>query len=779
MIKPPFPAYRGSEKYIFISYAHKDNENVFPAIQALQSSGYRIWYDEGIEAGDDWSGTIADHLERAEAVLYFMSKNTASNANVKRELALAAEKHIPVLTVIIGKFRLTAEQEKQTTVNQFVRMDSFKTYADLALGLNSGLSHYDVSCNNPDTVCDLSGKSLRIRFKNAKRKKAFLIFAVAAIILFVVFLGFRFLFKTVPAVVGMKTDDALQAVSDAGFQSALSLNYSDKYEFGTIFEQSSEGSTLRFVPVVVTQSLGPEENLTDVPQVVGFEISDGAKVLIEAGLKKFTVVPEFESKAETGFISAQSIPAGLRVSRNNLISIDVRTDGGEYSFTVDGRQYTIAGDKPLLIDVSEESELSDSAPLSLQHPDQFKMTDGEWTLFYANNKHSIWNPDEFVNVWLPAAMTSTIENHPDECYGWVIVRDMTIDAKDLFAGYSELYVCPGITLTVTGNVTDTDSLNDYYVAPGAKLIFEDEVNGGVYLVNDGTTEFRKNLKGGNDGVLIGNRGNINVSGIIGKGVSLWGFYESFVSGTDETGGTLHDYSPYRQVDASNWYEGCSGENGFWMLTEKLETFAGYSYESDRKGQYGITPVIKPEDFEAHWDEGWYSCMFLFLSDYTVEHCAVHQGESFMLIAAPGVTLTIDDQSGNYGPSVFADKGSTVIINCDIKGYWPYSPYFINDGTIILNGNFIPKDSDGGCRSILMNRGEFIANGKFGGSGMYCFNFAGASFTGNILSDTYVQNLDFTPDYNPYDNGYGGALWYNEQVLVKQYGYKNYQHPDEQ
>ena len=143
------------------------------------------------------------------------------------------------------------------------------------------------------------------------------------------------------------------------------------------------------------------------------------------------------------------------------------------------------------------------------------------------------------------------------------------------------------------------------------------------------------------------------------------------------------------------------------------------------------------------------------------------------MAAPGVTLTIDDSSGNYGTAVFADKDSTVIINSDIKGYWPYSPYFINDGTIILNGNFTPmKFRDGSC--LLMNRGTFVANGEVGGPGMYCFNFAGSSVTGNIKANTYIQNLDFTPDYVPYDNGYGGALWYNEEVLVKQYGYKHWQ-----
>ena len=43
-------AYNGNEPYIFISYAHKDSDKVLPIIRELQSRGYRVWYDAGIEA---------------------------------------------------------------------------------------------------------------------------------------------------------------------------------------------------------------------------------------------------------------------------------------------------------------------------------------------------------------------------------------------------------------------------------------------------------------------------------------------------------------------------------------------------------------------------------------------------------------------------------------------------------------------------------------------------------------------------------------------------------
>ena len=60
-------AYKGSEKYIFVSYAHKDSEQVFPIMKMLKSRGYRIWYDEGIVPGSEWTDHIAKRLNNSIA----------------------------------------------------------------------------------------------------------------------------------------------------------------------------------------------------------------------------------------------------------------------------------------------------------------------------------------------------------------------------------------------------------------------------------------------------------------------------------------------------------------------------------------------------------------------------------------------------------------------------------------------------------------------------------------------------------------------------------------
>ena len=58
----PIP-YIGEKPYIFVSYAHKDSEVVMRAIALLQQSGFRVWYDEGIDPVSYTHLTLPTKLE--------------------------------------------------------------------------------------------------------------------------------------------------------------------------------------------------------------------------------------------------------------------------------------------------------------------------------------------------------------------------------------------------------------------------------------------------------------------------------------------------------------------------------------------------------------------------------------------------------------------------------------------------------------------------------------------------------------------------------------------
>ncbi|MBQ9902002.1 MAG: toll/interleukin-1 receptor domain-containing protein [Clostridia bacterium] len=88
------PAYEGKEPYVFISYRHMNSPRVMPDVEALYKKKYRAWYDEGIAPGSEWPANIANHLEAAKAVVFFISDSFIGAINCENEVenALRFEK---------------------------------------------------------------------------------------------------------------------------------------------------------------------------------------------------------------------------------------------------------------------------------------------------------------------------------------------------------------------------------------------------------------------------------------------------------------------------------------------------------------------------------------------------------------------------------------------------------------------------------------------------------------------------------------------------------------
>ena len=82
---PEIKAYEGNEKYIFISYSHKDKNKVYPFIAALQKK-YHVWFDEGIHFGNEWEEEIAKKLRNCEIFIYMITENSLASDNCKDEL---------------------------------------------------------------------------------------------------------------------------------------------------------------------------------------------------------------------------------------------------------------------------------------------------------------------------------------------------------------------------------------------------------------------------------------------------------------------------------------------------------------------------------------------------------------------------------------------------------------------------------------------------------------------------------------------------------------------
>jgi len=98
-VRPPFPAYRGTMPYIFVSYSHVDIKEVFRIIKQLNAGRYRIWFDEGIEPGNEWPEVVGRSVLECSQVIVFMSPTAVESRNVRNEINLAtsADKNIIVI----------------------------------------------------------------------------------------------------------------------------------------------------------------------------------------------------------------------------------------------------------------------------------------------------------------------------------------------------------------------------------------------------------------------------------------------------------------------------------------------------------------------------------------------------------------------------------------------------------------------------------------------------------------------------------------------------------
>ena len=97
----PFPAYKGDDAYIFVSYSHSNAPDVFPELTRLSGQGFNVWYDEGIEAGTEWRDEIGKAIKNASLFLYFVSPESARSENCRKEVSFADKEHIPIVTIYL------------------------------------------------------------------------------------------------------------------------------------------------------------------------------------------------------------------------------------------------------------------------------------------------------------------------------------------------------------------------------------------------------------------------------------------------------------------------------------------------------------------------------------------------------------------------------------------------------------------------------------------------------------------------------------------------------
>jgi len=113
-LQSPFDAYDGDEPFVFVSYAHKDGRQVFQEIKRLHDLGVRIWFDGGIDPGNEWPEDIGKALLKAQMFLVFITPAAVESTNVRNEINFAINKKKSFVAVHLQKTQLPVGLELRT-----------------------------------------------------------------------------------------------------------------------------------------------------------------------------------------------------------------------------------------------------------------------------------------------------------------------------------------------------------------------------------------------------------------------------------------------------------------------------------------------------------------------------------------------------------------------------------------------------------------------------------------------------------------------------------------
>lgn len=92
---------------VFVSYKAEDRRRIQPLVQALQSDGYSVWWDQHIGTGDDWRQTIERQLDTAKCVIVAWSKRSVGpDGQFVRDEATRAQQRRVYVPVTIDDVRI-------------------------------------------------------------------------------------------------------------------------------------------------------------------------------------------------------------------------------------------------------------------------------------------------------------------------------------------------------------------------------------------------------------------------------------------------------------------------------------------------------------------------------------------------------------------------------------------------------------------------------------------------------------------------------------------------
>ncbi len=113
--------YEGGDPYIFVSFHQNDRERILNILEKLDMRGFRFWIDDGISPGMETDEIIAEHIERCDLFIAFLSGSYLDFLDKVDELNYSRDTNREYLLIYLEDVVLPAGLDMRFMRSQSIR----------------------------------------------------------------------------------------------------------------------------------------------------------------------------------------------------------------------------------------------------------------------------------------------------------------------------------------------------------------------------------------------------------------------------------------------------------------------------------------------------------------------------------------------------------------------------------------------------------------------------------------------------------------------------------
>jgi hypothetical protein len=141
---------------LFISYSRQDNQATQQIAETLQEIGHDVWFDDRLEAGQDWWQEISRNIDRCDAFVYLLSPSSSQSEIIEAEYRQAQERGKMILPVLIAGDENLVRQNALVSALDYLDARNEVSTSALRQRLSDVLSNAGIETSQPSSTDSLS-----------------------------------------------------------------------------------------------------------------------------------------------------------------------------------------------------------------------------------------------------------------------------------------------------------------------------------------------------------------------------------------------------------------------------------------------------------------------------------------------------------------------------------------------------------------------------------------------------------------------------------------------